>query len=240
MRIKTLFTLCTLTTVLSGCANLGQEEFTCEGLQKNGVCAGPHDIYELTNHRENLEGLTLEQLDKQINGHNHTSSANLEEGAENLPTSHHPVMPSQTSSSQEVTVYHPRTLEQHTPYDYQKAEAIPQTRFPTSHDSEFSAWPNNGEPMAPESLAVMSEPEPLRILVNSYRDESGFLNMPGYVYVDTNPRTWQVGRDSTLRPSRIIPLELKRSTQQSMQRIQQRSQGVDGLGVEVPTEGAKE
>lgn len=238
MRIKLIISLIAATSAISGCANLGQEEFTCAGLKKNGVCAGPHDIYELTNHRENLEGLTLEQLDAQVNGHDHSNhDAETDQDGESRAVTFSDFVSTQKKKNNDVTVYEPRTLEQHTPYNYQKAQAIPQTRFPTSPDSDFGAWPNNGDPMAPESLAVMSEPEPLRILVNSYKDKSGFLNMPGYVYVDTNPRTWQVGRDSTLRPSRIIPLELKRSSQESMQRIKQRAQGVDGLGVEVPVDG---
>ena len=62
--------------MLGGCANLGQEEFTCNSLKKDGVCAGPQDIYEMTNHRENLEGLTLEELETQMtkgehSNHNH-------------------------------------------------------------------------------------------------------------------------------------------------------------------------
>ena len=59
---------------LAGCANLGQPEFTCSSLKKDGVCAGPKDIYELTNHRDSLENLSLEELDNQLHkNHDHKS-----------------------------------------------------------------------------------------------------------------------------------------------------------------------
>lgn len=210
--------------VMGGCANLGQEEFTCNSMKKDGVCAGPHDIYEMTNHRENLENLTLEELERQVTKGDHESHTHVAAGA----------MVADSEKHENVTVYEKRSLEQHTPYNYQKAEVVPQNRFPTPPGTDFGAWPNNGEPMAPEALALMTEPEPMRILINAYKDESGALNMPGYVYVDTKPSTFRVGRDATLRPSRIIPLQMKRESQQNLQRVKQRSQGVDGLGVEAP------
>jgi len=211
--------------VLGGCANLGQEEFTCNSLKKDGVCAGPQDIYEMTNHRENLEGLTLEELETQMTKGEHS---NHEHGEGVAHVAH------ESDSDEEITVFEKRTLEQHTPYNYQKAEVVPQNRFATAPNTDFGAWPNNGEPMAPEALAIMSEPEPMRILINAYKDDSGALNMPGYVFVDTKPSTFRVGRDAALRPSRIIPLQMKRDSQQNLQRVNQRAQGVDGLGVEVP------
>lgn len=211
--------------VLGGCANLGQEEFTCNSLKKDGVCAGPQDIYEMTNHRENLEGLTLEELETQMTKGEH-SNHNHEGGVAHAAQ--------ELDGDEEVTVFEKRTLEQHTPYNYQKAEVVPQNRFATAPNTDFGAWPNNGEPMAPEALAIMSEPEPMRILINAYKDDSGALNMPGYVFVDTKPSTFRVGRDAALRPSRIIPLQMKRDSQQNLQRVNQRAQGVDGLGVEAP------
>lgn len=215
-------------SILGGCANLGESEFTCSAMKKDGVCAGPKDIYELTNHRENLEGLSLEELDRQVNTESHVGHSHEQNG-----------VATKRDADQGVVVYEKRSLEQQTPYNYQTAEVVPQTRFPTAHESQFGAWPNNGEPMAPEALAMMSEPEPMRILINSYKNESGALSMPGYVFVDTNPRTFEVGRDATLRPSRIVPLEMSRNSQKNMDRIKQRTQGVDGLGVESPVQGVK-
>lgn len=206
-------------SLISGCANLGKPEFTCNSIKKDGVCAGPHDIYELTNNRENLETLTLEELDKQVNkeqhiAHNHAGIAN--------------------EKDEEVTTYKPRTLEQQNPYQYQKAEAVPQKRFSVPYDNEFGAWPNNGEPMAPEAMAVMSEPMPMRVLVTAYKDESGALNMPGYVFVNVQPQEFKFGRDANLRPSRVIPLKMKQESAERLNRLQQRSNGVDPLGIENP------
>ena len=209
--------------ILSGCANLGESEFTCKAMEKGGVCAGPQDIYELTNHRENLESLSLEELDQQLHSDHQHSSSGVKQVGEHKPD--------------DVTVYEGRSMDQQTPYNYERAEVIPQTRFPTASENSFDAWPNNGEPMAPEALAVMSEPEPMRILINSYKTENGALSMPGYVFVETNPRTFQVGRDATLRPSRIVPLQMKRDTDESLQRQRQRAQGVDGLGIETKVSG---
>lgn len=206
-------------SLMSGCANLGKPEFTCPSMKKDGVCAGPHDIYELTNNRENLETLTLEELDKQVNkeahiAQNHTGIAHEED--------------------EQVTTYKPRTLEQQNPYEYQKAEVVPQKRFSVPYDNEFGAWPNNGEPMAPEAMAVMSEPMPMRVLVTAYKDESGALNMPGYVFVNVQPQEFKFGRDANLRPSRVIPLKMKQESAERLNRLQQRSNGVDPLGIENP------
>ena len=206
-------------SLMSGCANLGKPEFTCNSMKKDGVCAGPHDIYELTNNRENLETLTLEELDKQVNkeahiAHNHTGIAHEED--------------------EQVNTYKPRTLEQQNPYEYQKAEVVPQKRFSVPYDNEFGAWPNNGEPMAPEAMAVMSEPMPMRVLVTAYKDESGALNMPGYVFVNVQPQEFKFGRDANLRPSRVIPLKMKQESAERLNRLQQRSNGVDPLGIENP------
>lgn len=204
-----------------GCANLGKPEFTCDAKDKGGVCAGAKDIYELTNHRENLESLTLEELDNQVNnnheGHAHTVNDNRIASAKKAKDT--PVQ------------YEERTLEQHSPYNYQKAKVLPQTRFETPVDNEFGAWPNNGEPLAPEAMAMMSEPLPMRILVSAYKDEEGNLNMPGYVFVNVQSRTWQFGHDANMRPSRVIPLELKKQSEKELEEIKQRRNGVDGLGI---------
>lgn len=209
-----------------GCANLGEPEFTCDSQDKGGVCAGAKDIYELTNNRENLEGLSLEELDRQVNSDkykvNHGSSSDFQ-----------PAYARQSKDAEPIQ-YEERTMEQHSPYNYQKASVIPQTRFDTHVDSEFGAWPNNGEPLAPEAMAMMSEPMPMRILVSAYKDEEGNLNMPGYVFVDVQPRTWQFGHDANVRPSRVVPIELKRKTQKELEEIRQRAQGVDGLGIKNP------
>ena len=108
---------------------------------------------------------------------------------------------------------------------------MPQTRFETPIDNEFGAWPNNGEPLAPEAMAMMSEPLPMRILVSAYKDEDGNLNMPGYVFVNVPSRTWQFGNDANMRPSRVIPLELKKQSEKELEEIKQRRNGVDGLGI---------
>ncbi|PTC00526.1 TrhV, partial [Thalassospira xiamenensis] len=56
-------TLLTASTAVSGCVSpIGEEDFSCPNIKKGGVCGGPRDVYELTNNRVNLEGLTEEEL----------------------------------------------------------------------------------------------------------------------------------------------------------------------------------
>ena len=101
--------------VMGGCANLGQEEFTCNSMKKDGVCAGPHDIYEMTNHRENLENLTLEELERQVTKGDHESHTHVAAGA----------MVADSEKHEDVTVYEKRSLEQHTPYNYLQTQGLP-------------------------------------------------------------------------------------------------------------------
>lgn len=58
--------------------------------------------------------------------------------------------------------------------------------------------------------------------------------MPGYVFVNVQPQEFKFGRDANLRPSRVIPLKMKQESAERLNRLQQRSNGVDPLGIENP------
>ena len=206
-----------ITHFLSGCVTIGQEDFTCGNLKKGGVCAGPRDIYELTNNRESLENLSVEELHNQVHKESHGSINSVE-----------------TSSAQQEdvsNVYEARTNEQHSSMDYQTAQLVQQEEVIKPTASEFARWPSNGEPLAPEALAVMEEPKPLRIMVNSYTDAQGVFHVPGFAYVNTQKATWVKGAASDLRPTRVVPLQLRQKSDQNMQRINRQRQGVSPLGV---------
>lgn len=199
---------------LSGCiASIGQQDFTCNNLKKGGVCAGPRDIYELTNNRESLEGLSEDELHQQVHQHEIQSLAN------------------RTTGKNENHIYEPRSLEQQSGTNYQQSNLITGNVQHTAAPNEFARWPSNGEPMAPEALAVMQEPKPMRIMVNSYTDNKGVFHVPGYLYVNTQKSTWVKSPATDLRPSRVVPLDMVRKSEEQMQRIQQKRQGVDPLGV---------
>jgi hypothetical protein len=208
-----------LMTTLSGCVStIGQEDFTCNSLEKkNGVCAGPRDIYELTNNRDSLENLTVEELHNQVHKASHGVPSNLH-------ANNH-------SATDDNYVYEPRSNEQHTAMDYQHAEVIAKSPSTPNGITEFSRWPSNGEPLAPEALAVMQEPKPMRILVSSYTDANGVFHVPGYAFVNTQSATWIKGRAADLRPTRVVPLEMSLGSDRQMERIEQQRRGVSGLGV---------
>ncbi|MFC3034150.1 TraV family lipoprotein [Pseudoalteromonas fenneropenaei] len=199
---------------LSGCiASIGQQDFTCNNLKKGGVCAGPRDIYELTNNRESLEGLSEDELHHQVHQHKPQLQTN------------------QPADQSQNYIYEPRSLEQQTSTDYQPSRLITGSVQHAAAPSEFARWPSNGEPMAPEALAVMQEPKPMRIMVNSYTDNKGVFHVPGYLYVNTQKSTWVKSPATDLRPSRVVPLDMVRKSEEQMQRVQQKRQGVDPLGV---------
>ena len=200
---------------LTGCiSSIGKEQFTCANLDKGGVCAGPRDIYELTNNRDSLEGLSEEDLHNQIHGH---------KGAK----TQHPIK----KTEPETNVYVERSIEQQGHINYERAELAPIHPPLSKQTSEFNQWPHNGEPLAPEALAMMEAPKPMRIMVNSFTDANGVFHVPGYVFVNTQRETWIKGSASNLRPTRVVPLELRTKSQQGIERINRQKQGVSPLGV---------
>lgn len=195
---------------LSGCITpIGQENFTCEAEKKGGVCAGPREIYELTNTRENLE-----QLDKTIDVESSSITVIKKE-----PTSAPP------------TVYQPRSLKQQTPESYDKARPIEVIGSKKQPSNPFSQWPSNAEPIAPEPLAVLKPPKVMRILIAAWKDSSGNLNMPGFVYVDVEPKTWSYGEAANLRPTRVVPLEVRKESQEQIRQREHQKKGVSPLEI---------
>lgn len=216
----------------AGCVSaIGEDDFTCPHLKKGGVCGGPRDIYELTNNRDNLQGLTQAELSQYYASKHGNTHA-------------HPGADSESHDGPLVVgaagdgdyVYQERSLDrQQTPENYEKAQPLPQVRAEGAGGDSFSQWPANGEPLAPEGMAVLQPAEVMRVLVAAYTDDNGYANMPGFVFVEVTPRQWTFGEAANLRPTRVVPLEMRQQSQEQQRRAQSRSQGVDPLGVVNPT-----
>ena len=74
MQLKpVLLTLSVLTTtILSGCSSsmfaIGEEEFSCPGREKGVICAGPRQVYEMTNTRDDLSSEMMRPDGTPMNG----------------------------------------------------------------------------------------------------------------------------------------------------------------------------
>ncbi|WP_240224581.1 type IV conjugative transfer system lipoprotein TraV [Rheinheimera hassiensis] len=199
--------------LLSACMTpIGKEEFTCPNKKKGGVCAGVREIYELTNNRENLNDLSSEQS---------SESEKVKSGTSNAKGS--------SKTNDGVVVYEARQHSQHSSSGYQPATVIQHDEVQHASRDSFDAFPGNGEPLAPEPLAIINPAKVMRILIASYTDEKGRLNMPGYVYVQVNEQTFSVGEAANMRPTRVVPLEVRNITQEEMKKQVQRTKGVSPL-----------
>lgn len=217
--------------VLTGCMSpIGKKDFACPNEKKGGVCAGPRDIHELTNTRPNLENLANEgaysgyviTTDKK----GRTTAVRQEARKETLSAGDRARLVSSGSSD---TVYEPRDHTQHGVGNYQPATVIPQIRADNHSSDGFRSWPNATEPLAPEPLAVLKPAKVMRILVASYKDGRGNLNMPGYVFVQVEPETWSFGEAANLRPQRVVPLQIRERANNENDARRHRQQGVSPL-----------
>lgn len=140
------------------------------------------------------------------------------------------------------TLYEPRSNNRQHPDSYDHASVVAkkgQLPYGTTSDivskqgehgelSLFSTMPHD---IAPEPLALLKPAEVMRILVAAYKDDSNDLHMPGYVYIDLQPRSWIIGEQANTTPQRIIPLDIRQKSQRQIIEEQRRGKGVTSLGV---------
>lgn len=223
-------------TVLAGCMTpVGEPEFSCPNKSKGGACAGPRDIYELTNTRDNLHGIADEpgfehyavpskdgkkKKDGEVMFEDDKKGKSGGRGGATV-----------SSKPAEEHIYESRDHSQQSIDNYQKAKALPQIRTDKNQQDSFEQWPTTTEPMAPEPLAVLNPAKVMRVLIASYKDESGYLNMPGFVYVQVEPETWSVGEAANLRPQRVVPLQVIDKAKKENEAQQNRSRGVSAIEV---------
>lgn len=223
--------------ILTGCVSpIGQEDFTCNAEKQGGICGGPREIYEITNtHRSVSEMLEAQgEVDHaKQHSHDHAPRQRRSGGATVSPATGNPFSRAQ---QEQVTHYNPRSNHQQTATNYESAEPMSQTRFDNGEPDEFGRWPANGEPLAPEPLAVLQAPEVMRVLIAPWTDKSGVLNLSSYVYVEVTPRQWSYGESANDRPSRVIPLDIRTHSQEELRRRTDESRGVSPLEVRMPME----
>lgn len=231
MNKKLAFSFAAVAVLLSGCmAQIGKNDSACPNgvTNQDGVCAGPREIYRLTNDRDNLSDLSDEEVRKLRPAGNHESDLEeLEESEKSKKVDS--IATHRAYERREPTVYKGRDLDQQSPSQYQHAETITEDSTGEHVRDKYQGWPNYEEPLAPEPLAVVNPPKIMRVLVKAWSDNAGNLNMPGYVYVEVEPRTFGVGSAANTRPTRVVPFDLRQRTQEEERRQKKRSKGVNPL-----------
>jgi len=263
----------TLSTLsLSGCSMLqvGEDEFSCPNQGKGAACSSARQIHELTNNRDNLEGLNI--TNGQITGHvdsngevhqvdsapSQNSQSKVEtrsildtaprpsedysiveyELSQNGPTEMAPQLPDNPDYGRAVNgVYEPIDTKR---YDaLPAAQSVPEPQNRTfgavegmnNEHGQLMVHRQSPMALAPEPLAVLQQPKTMRILVASWTDEAGDLNMPGFVYVEVEPKKWIVGEQANKRPGRIVPLQIQQKTQEEERRQSKSKSGYSSLGI---------
>ena len=84
---------------------------------------------------------------------------------------------------------------------------------------------------APEPLALREEARIMRVYFAAYEDSTGSLNLPGYAYVEVEPRTWMVGHAANRNVGRIVPLKVRQDADTNLEKKQKKQDAVDPLGV---------
>ncbi|MBD1389412.1 TraV family lipoprotein [Neiella sp. HB171785] len=235
-----------ISAALSGCSSLsiGEETFNCDEQPKgyvgeDHVCDGPREIYKLTNSYKNVDeyreanGMNQEPEQEDDSWFGSNDDDDNEEAPIATPTVPAPLHPDSTMvlSPEQHNIYQPlNSNTRHDASDYQAAHAIQPEAIALT---QYSYAPSD---LAPEPLAILNPPQILRILFAPWRDETGDLNMPGYVYSNVQEEEWLVGDDANNRPGRMTPLVVKGATATEGNARQHRAKGVDGLGVKHPSQ----
>jgi conjugal transfer pilus assembly protein TraV len=231
-KITLSFSVFTALLALQGCMTpIGKEEFSCPNQKKGGVCAGPRDIYELTNTRENLEDLST---DSEYDGYVITTNEDGETVAvkrdgNKKPSSQSPSERVRKESDPSPHVYESREHSQNSKENFQPAKVKDVRPTEQHQDDSFAAWPRAPEPLAPEPLAVIEPPKVMRVLLASYKDAKGNLNMPGYVYVQVEAETWSIGEAANILPQRVVPSKVREKANQELKNNQIRQSGVSPI-----------
>ncbi len=174
--------------VSTGCTSLlevGEDPTECPGTASGGIpCTSARDIWKMTDNMHDLKQLQA--------GRNESSYTNRNIG-EIKEESLFGGDEDESGDGQVGTVYPGGTaLERQEIY------------------KEYTS--NRNSMAAPEPIAVRQRAKVLRVLMNSWEDSNGRLHMPGYTYVEIEPRKWVVGRGATTNPARITPLSIRKQS----------------------------
>lgn len=231
-RLAAIPVIALVSTLLSGCMSpIGKEDFTCNAEKQGGACGGPRQIYEMTNTTANVK--EYQKMHGSHEGHDHkqqneSKRINLAPATGNKFAQYY---------DDDTVRYEPLDHRQNSESAYQKAKTVTPEPLPSGATDSFESWPNYGEPLAPEPLAVLEAPKVMRVLVAPWTDDNGNLNLSSYVYVEVTPRKWSYGEAANKRPNRVVPLEIRKQTQEELRKQHERSRGVSPLEVMTPMRG---
>lgn len=247
LNIRVLLVIAATVVAGSGCAamSMGEEEFSCPGQPRGVLCVGPTEAYELTHSRDSLEDMMVDpETHDCMNGECRPNAiaakrdGEAEQAAAGSAVS--PNAPSGAAYQNDVEyTYAPRSEQRQYDGEMEEATVIAQVGAgrpasavkASTEQGQLEQYSNAPVAPAPEPLAVLKAPEVMRILVAAWEDEQGDLNMPGYVYVELNPRQWITGHQANARPSRTVPFQVIQDAQNTERKQQAAGKGVDSLGV---------
>lgn len=187
-QLSKALTLCAFALVGTGCSSLlevGEDPTECPATANGGIpCTSARDIWKMT---DNMHDLELAQAAR-------VESANTKHNSDEI---------------KEESLFGSRD-------DHSEADQVGAV-YPGGTASErqeiYKDYTLNRNSMAaPEPIAVRQRAKVLRVLMNSWEDNNGRLHMPGYTYVEVEPRKWIVGRGATTNPARITPLSIRKQS----------------------------
>lgn len=240
--MRTLLAVAVASTLLSGCAlQVGEDEFSCPNSSPGAACSSARQIHDLTNSRNSLEGLKVAQ--GKILGRVDEDGDLIEPDEDESPKT--VVRTTSSKATPAVSdVYKPvpddRRQDHFPPAELVENAPIHTPKQPLPLGAVEGVEQEHGRLMthvqspsalAPEPLAVLQQPKNMRILVSSWVDKQGDLHMPGYVFVEVQPRQWVVGSQANDRPARIIPLQVIQKSQEETRRQQKAQRGATSIGV---------
>lgn len=173
---------------LSGCSmfQVGEDPTVCAAAENGGLpCTSARDIWEMTDNVTSLDSFNQELSEKRAYKEEHGHDKEDDDDDDN----------------------------KYDDDDDNKYESKGLVNYPSPEERRVSIVYRNDENLpAPEPIAVRNAPKILRILLNSWEDDSGRLHMPGYTYVEIEPRKWVVGNGASIQPARITPLSIRKTS----------------------------
>lgn len=219
---------------LTGCASMftiGEEEFSCPGLPKGVICEGPRKIMEMTDTHENLNAYAIEQQkqrdEAEENWYDILNPFDWFSGGDGdkheHSNSHLPLLKAYDKGE----IIYVSNKGQGTKATEPKIPTTPEEAIKYAKQQQTV----QALTIAPDNNAILEPAKVMRIYVAPYQDNSGSLNMPGYVYVEVQEKRWLVGEDANINPAKITPLQVREKSLEQIRAEQNTPQQTNGLGV---------
>lgn len=181
--------LCTFALVVTGCSSfleVGEDPTECPATANGGIpCTSARDIWKLTDNMHDLE----------------VAKAAKAEAAN----------PKRNGDEIKEESFFGSTENDHS--EHEQAGTVYPGGTPSERQAIYADYTAHRNSMAaPEPIAVRQRAKVLRVLMNSWEDDNGRLHMPGYTYVEVEPRKWVVGLGAITNPARITPLSIRKQS----------------------------